>query len=91
VGNLYDLPNNYDPNDFNVAQQLKNIIQAEKGSFLSIITDIGSALGLVYVPGVGSEDVGKFIPMHNLLEGSPAQADLKVVSATANIGSLGIP
>lgn len=91
VGNLYDLPKNYDPNDFNVAQQLKNIIQAEKGSFLSIITDIGSALGLIYVPGVDSEDVGKFIPMHNLLEGDISQADLKVVSATANIGSLGIP
>lgn len=91
VGNLYDLYKNYDPNDFNVAQQLKNIIQAEKGSFLSIITDIGSALGLVYVPGVTSDDVGKFIPMHNLLEGSLSQADLKVVNATANIGSLGIP
>lgn len=91
VGNLYDLANNYDSNDFNVAQQLKNIIQAEKGSFLSIITDIGSALGLIYVPGIDSEDVGKFIPMHNLLEGDISQADLKIVNATANIGSLGIP
>lgn len=91
VGNLYDLSNNYDRNDFNVAQQLKNIIQAEKGSFLSIITDIGSALGLIYVPGIDSEDVGKFIPMHNLLEGEISQADLKIVNATANIGSLGIP
>lgn len=92
VGNLYNLSENYSDYDGTpIGQHFISILTEEKGSWLSTITDIAGVLGCVYVPGLGSEDVGYFLPKEKILESAAGNTQVPITSMTVNYGGLGVP
>lgn len=91
IGNLYAM-NNYAPEDGTpVSQKIISLLTQEKGSFLSIITDIAGSLGCVYVPSLSSEGVGHLLPMEKIYENGGASTPTPITKMRVNFGGLGIP
>lgn len=92
VGNLYDIKNNFASEDGTpVSQKLISLLTQEKGSFLSVITDIAGSLGCVYVPSLSSEDVGHLLPMEKIYDDENSAIIVPITKMRVNFGGIGIP
>ena len=91
VGDLYNVKN-FSPEDGTpVGQKIISLLTQEKGSFLSVITDIAGSLGCVYVPSLSSEGVGHLLPMEKIYENGGSSATVPITKMRVNFGGLGIP
>lgn len=91
VGNLYDIKNFAPEDGTPVSQKLISLLTQEKGSFLSVITDIAGSLGCVYVPSLSSEGVGHLLPMEKIYDNESSSVIVPITKMRVNFGGLGIP